>query len=92
MPDARADELMALPDVDFSHLGTATADQKDDLTRINGIGPVVENKLNQLGIYTFAQISRLSEADMERIDEVLQLFPGRVKRETWVAQAAKLTV
>jgi predicted flap endonuclease-1-like 5' DNA nuclease len=79
-----------LVNVDFSHLGIATADQKNALSRINGIGPVVEGKLNQLGIFTFAQISRLSEADMERIDEVLQLFPGRVKRENWVEQAANL--
>lgn len=79
-----------LPDVDFSHLGTATADQQDDLVRINGIGPVIATKLNQLGIYTFAQISRFSEADMARIDEVLQLFPGRVQRENWVTQAQAL--
>ncbi len=76
--------------VDFSHLGIATAAQKDPLIQIIGIGPVVEGKLNQLGIYTFAQISRLSDADMDRIDEVLQLFPGRVKRENWVEQAGKM--
>jgi predicted flap endonuclease-1-like 5' DNA nuclease len=74
---------------DFSHLGKATEAEKDDLTRINGIGPVVEQKLNQLGIYTYGQVSRLTPADMDLIDQVLQLFPGRVARENWVGQASE---
>ncbi|HEX2898863.1 MAG TPA: hypothetical protein VHS96_03990 [Bacteroidia bacterium] len=81
---------IAAINADFSHLGTATAADKDALTRINGIGPVVEAKLNQLGIYTYAQISRFSPADMDQIDQILQLFPGRVQREDWVSQAANL--
>lgn len=82
----------ALPstEVDFSHLGQPEPGHKDALTRITGIGPVVEAKLNALGICTYAQLGRLSEADMDRIDEVLQLFPGRVKRENWVEQAREL--
>lgn len=84
-------EATALPaDLDFTHLGTATEADKQELTRINGIGPVVEGKLNRLGIFTFAQLSRLSETDMDRIDQALGLFPGRVKREGWVEQAGRL--
>ncbi|MEM0999092.1 MAG: hypothetical protein AAGN35_18685 [Bacteroidota bacterium] len=75
---------------DFSHLGKVKAGQEDDLTQINGIGPVVASKLNGLGIYTLKQVSKLSAADMERIDVALALFPGRVKREKWVKQAKKI--
>ena len=47
-------------DIDFGILGFATADQKDQLQEIKGVGPFIEEKLNALGIYTFAQISRMN--------------------------------
>jgi predicted flap endonuclease-1-like 5' DNA nuclease len=80
----------AIPNFDFAHLGKSTFAEKDDLTRINGIGPVVEGKLNGLGIFTYAQISKMTAADMAAIDELLQLFPGRVKREKWLQQANQI--
>jgi large subunit ribosomal protein L21 len=62
---------------------------KDDLKQIGGIGPVIENKLNALGITTFAQIAALGADDVARIDAELN-FRGRIERENWVAQAARL--
>lgn len=79
-----------LPSINFAHLGKATSAEKDKLTLISGIGPVVEGKLNGLGIFTFSQIAKLKTSDMEAIDKLLQLFPGRVKRERWLQQATKL--
>jgi predicted flap endonuclease-1-like 5' DNA nuclease len=79
------------PKPDFSHLGKVKEGKEDDLTQINGIGPVVEGKLNELGIKTLKQVSKLTEEDMDRIDAALELFPGRVKREKWVKQARKLS-
>ncbi len=35
-------------------------DDKDDLTRIKGIGPFIEKRLNMIGIYTFQQLADLS--------------------------------
>jgi predicted flap endonuclease-1-like 5' DNA nuclease len=61
----------------------------DDLERIRGVGPVLRARLNKLGITTFAQIAAFSEADLERIDEVLD-FKGRIVREGWVEQAKAL--
>jgi len=61
----------------------------DDLKQINGVGPVIEEKLNKLGITTFAQVAGLSADDIARIDEVLN-FKGRIEREEWVSQAEKL--
>jgi len=61
----------------------------DDLERIRGIGPVLKQRLNELGITTFAQIAAFSEAEIARIDEVLD-FKGRVAREGWVEQAKAL--
>src|SRR5690606_40851414 len=48
-------------------IGTALKADADDLKLINGIGPVYEEKLNELGIYTFEQISKLKAADREEL-------------------------
>lgn len=39
----------------------------DNLQVIKGIGPVIERKLNEAGIYTFRQLGELTPADLERI-------------------------
>lgn len=62
---------------------------EDKLTLINGIGPTLERKLNKLGITTFKQIAELTEADIERVNQVLD-FKGRIEREEWVTQAKTL--
>ncbi len=58
----------------------------DDLTKIKGIGQVLQGKLNALGITTFRQIAEFTEADIERVNGKLD-FPGRIEREGWVDQA-----
>ena len=44
-----------------------TANTKDDLKMIKGIGPAIEKKLNQAGIYTFEALARLSTEELENI-------------------------
>ena len=44
-----------------------TANTKDDLKVIKGIGPAIEKKLNQAGIYTFEALARLSTEELENI-------------------------
>jgi len=62
----------------------------DKLTDINGIGPVIEGKLQGMGINTFKQIAEFTPEDVERIDGELN-FKGRIEREEWISQAkAKL--
>jgi predicted flap endonuclease-1-like 5' DNA nuclease len=39
----------------------------DDLKTIKGIGPVIERKLNEAGVYTFEQLGNLSAAGLRRI-------------------------
>jgi len=76
--------------LDYSSFGSATAEQKDDLKMISGIGPVIEEKLNSLDIYTFEQISKFSETDREVVNEAIEFFPGRIERDEWIAQAKEL--
>ena len=61
----------------------------DDLTRIKGIGGVIESKLNALGITSYLQIANFTEADITRVNRVLD-FKGRIQRERWVEQAHEL--
>ncbi|MEL7429090.1 MAG: hypothetical protein AAFN43_03720 [Pseudomonadota bacterium] len=68
--------------------GAAPA-KKDDLKRIRGIGPQNEARLNAIGVYTFAEVAQWS-ADMQRDIGERLAFPGRIEREDWVSQAAKL--
>ncbi len=64
-------------------------DTGDKLTEINGIGPVIEAKLEGLGITTFQQIAELNAEQSAEIDAKLN-FKGRIEREQWVEQAKKL--
>jgi predicted flap endonuclease-1-like 5' DNA nuclease len=76
-------------DIDFGILGFATADNKDQLQEIKGIGSFIEEKLNALGIFTFAQISRMNSELEDKVNEAIEFFPGRVKRDEWPKQARK---
>ncbi len=64
-------------------------DTRDDLKKISGVGPVLEKKLNALGITAYEQIVNFSAEDITRVDEVLN-FKGRIERDNWVEQAREL--
>ena len=63
--------------------------EKDNLTRIKGIGVKIEETLNEKGIYHFDQIADWTEENIQWVDANVA-FPGRVKRENWVEQAKAL--
>jgi predicted flap endonuclease-1-like 5' DNA nuclease len=63
--------------------------QKDNLTRIKGIGVKIEETLNEKGIYHFDQIANWTDEEIKWVDANVA-FPGRVKRENWVEQAKTL--
>ncbi|WP_206454301.1 NADH-quinone oxidoreductase subunit NuoE [Aurantimonas marina] len=61
----------------------------DDLKQIKGIGPVIEAKLNELGVFHFRQIAKWSDAELLWVDNYLN-FRGRAVRDGWTAQARVL--
>jgi NADH-quinone oxidoreductase subunit E len=63
--------------------------KKDNLTRIKGVGIKIEESLNEIGIYHFDQIAAWDTENIAWADSTLG-FPGRAKREEWVAQAKAL--
>ncbi len=69
---------------------SAKEKNKNDLSVIKGVGPFIEGKLNEIGIYTFEQISKFDDDFIELITDAIQFFPGRIKRDNWVGQAKKL--
>jgi len=73
-----------------TNTGTKTAAGKDDLTAISGVGPALQKKLNASGIHSYAQIAALTDADIDRLEQDIIKFSGRIRREDWVGQARAL--
>ena len=71
-------------------LSAAREGGADDLKKIKGVGPKLEQLLHSLGFYHFDQIAAWGAAEVAWVDENLQGFKGRVSRDEWVAQAAQL--
>jgi N utilization substance protein A len=61
----------------------------DDLKKISGVGPKLEEKLNGLGIYHYSQIAAFTPENIAWIDGYLS-FKGRIERDDWVSQAGML--
>jgi predicted flap endonuclease-1-like 5' DNA nuclease len=59
----------------------------DDLTMLKGVGPKFAALLNDLGIRRFDQLARLSEGDLDRLDQHLGAFRGRLQRDQVPLQA-----
>jgi predicted flap endonuclease-1-like 5' DNA nuclease len=78
--------------LDYSSFGTATEAEKDDLQMISGIGPFIEERLHEIDIFTFLQISKFTKRDINTIDIAIEYFSGRIERDEWVAQAEELVI
>mgnify|MGYP002714491811 CR=1 FL=1 len=95
--DAAGDrESASAPAADARPVGEAQpasaggSDDRDDLGRILGVGPVLTEWLNDNGVTRFAQIAAWTEAEIAWVDENLEGFHGRVDRDRWVEQARVL--
>lgn len=86
----RAGRAVDKPVLNFKSFGKASEDEKDDLKQISGVGPFIEEKLNSIGIFTFKQISKFSDKDIDAVTQLIEFFPGRIKRDDWKGQADKL--
>lgn len=63
--------------------------EADDLKQIRGLGPQLESKLHEMGIFHFDQIASWSREHVAWIDNGLGAR-GRAERDDWVGQAKSL--
>jgi len=80
---------IAEPAVPVEPIFTAPAGKPDDLKKIPGIGPALERKLNAVGVTRYDQFANLSDEEINKVDEALNL-KGRIMRDDWVGQAKTL--
>lgn len=70
-------------------LPTPRGGSPDPLQMISGVGPKIESRLHELGIFHFDQIAAWSEEQEQWVDGYLK-FKGRIGRDEWVQQARLL--
>lgn len=58
----------------------------DNLKLISGVGPKLEQTLNELGFWHFDQIAKWGAEEIAWVDSRLR-FKGRIERDDWMAQA-----
>ncbi len=68
-------------------LSAAREGGADNLKEIKGVGPKMEQMLNQMGVYHFDQVAGWSADEVAWVDANLKGFKGRVSRDGWVDQA-----
>ena len=87
---AATPESGSAADTLFAVIGKASADKKDDLKKIKGVGPKLEEALNAAGIYTFEQVGKMTEKEYDLLDELLDTGKGKAKKDDWAAQVKSL--
>lgn len=63
---------------------------QDDLRMISGVGPGLEKKLQDAGIFSYAQIAALTDAEIAELETHVIKFAGRIKRDDWIGQSTRL--
>lgn len=59
----------------------------DDLCVMKGVGPKFADALRDLGFTCYEQLAKLTPTEIERLDERLGTFRGRITRDRIVEQA-----
>jgi predicted flap endonuclease-1-like 5' DNA nuclease len=60
---------------------------RDDLCMLKGVGPKFAEALHKAGFVNFEQIAGLTPVEIERLDQQLGAFRGRITRDRLVEQA-----
>jgi predicted flap endonuclease-1-like 5' DNA nuclease len=63
----------------FEGIGKFDADKQtaDDLKKISGVGPKLEEVLNSIGIYTFLQVSKMTKKEYDLLDSITGFIPRK---------------
>lgn len=74
-------------ELDFDVIGKAYS--IDNLQILDGLGAMVEKKLNKLGIYSIAQIASLNEHSIKLISQITGVPENRFQKGKWVESSQK---
>lgn len=77
------------PAADVFELLAAPRGAPDDLSKLTGVGPELEKKLNEGGLWHYWQVGAMTPADVAKVDVDLKLN-GRIDRDGWVELARTL--
>ncbi len=61
----------------------------DDLKKIKGVGPKLEQTLHEIGVFHFDQIAAWGPEEIAYMDDRLS-FKGRIERDNWIEKAKEL--
>lgn len=89
-PAASPEPAIAPTPVPASPAVVMPSGEGDNLLRMKGIGPKLNQQLLDLGVTHYAQIASWTDADIAAIDAKLGNFKGRPVRDQWVDQAKYL--
>ena len=87
--EASGDDGEAMPVGLLNIVSAPVGGVADDLKWIAGIGPRLEDTLNELGVFHYEQIANWDQSEVDWVDEYLQ-FSGRIERDNWIEQAKAL--
>ncbi|WP_196888042.1 hypothetical protein [Aureivirga sp. CE67] len=80
-------ESINAPKLNFERIGKSDSENKDDLKELKGIGPVLEKKLNEIGITSFSQIENLKKNDLQLISVLINYPFHKIQGNHWAKQA-----
>ena len=66
---------------------TGTDEGADNFLLLKGVGPKLASQLNEMGFHRFRQLADLSSEEVERVENRLGAFQGRLTRDRVVEQA-----
>ncbi len=88
LPETPA-EPEAATSTDHFELLVAPRGAPDDLAKITGVGPQIEKRLNEHGVFHYWQLAAMTDDEAAKLDTDLK-FNGRITRDKWSEQAKTL--
>jgi predicted flap endonuclease-1-like 5' DNA nuclease len=64
--------------------------QSDNLRQLKGIGPALQKKLNNKGIYRFQQLADMDQAEALKLGKSLNLSEKLINKNDWAKQAQEV--
>lgn len=82
--------MATVPPIATVPVVTVDDSASDDLKKIKGVGPKLEEVLHENGIIRFAQIAAWDEVEIDRFVGIVGRMGSRIRSDDWVGQAKLL--